>query len=196
MAPSKYVYSTTSINHNWFVLQCRPGNEFAVFIGLESHIKNNHISDISALIVQTEETVIYRKGKKFSKVKPLIPGYLYMKANLTNSVINLIQSGIITLDGKTNWCRFLVNGDRYKKSIAPIHPNQAAMFEKLISNEIKHKSIDELYKINDSVVINSSEPKNVFGVISSINNEIAVVSVNIFNRFTPVSVETRYLRRL
>jgi transcription termination/antitermination protein NusG len=197
---TNYIYinptslSNTSSNQKWYAIRCLSGKEIAVFTGLVNKMKSQQIADISTLVLPTENVSMLRRGKKVVVSKPIYSGYLFVKTNLSNTVINTINTRIVSPTGLELYCRFLVIGNN--KTIQPISVQEAISIEHYLAQPPGSVNSPSLFKVGESIMFNSGELKNVHGVISSMDKHTATISVSIFNRKTPIKVGLEHLRKV
>ncbi len=168
-------------NKKWYVIRAISGNEKKVKQYLESEINRLGISDyISQVLIPTEKIYQVRKGKKVSKERNYLPGYILIEAILVGEIPHIIKSvpGVLGFLGS-------------KGEPVPLRPAEV--------NRILGK-VDELTELGEEVsvpfivgetVTVIDGPFNSFtGVIEEINEEKKKlkVMVKIFGRKTPLEL--------
>jgi transcriptional antiterminator NusG len=165
----------------WYVVRAISGNEKKVKIYLESEINRLHLQDsISQILIPTEKVYLVRNGKKVSKERSYLPGYVLIEAVLTGEIPHIIRNipGVLG---------FLGSKDQ------PVPLRQAEV------NRILGK-VDELseqgaefsipYIVGETVTVIDGPFNSFSGVIEEINEEKKKlkVMVKIFGRKTPLEL--------
>ena len=165
----------------WYVVRAISGNEKKVKIYLESEINRLHLHDsISQILIPTEKVYLVRNGKKVSKERSYLPGYVLIEAVLTGEIPHIIRNipGVLG---------FLGSKDQ------PVPLRQAEV------NRILGK-VDELseqgaefsipYIVGETVTVTDGPFNSFSGVIEEINEEKKKlkVMVKIFGRKTPLEL--------
>ncbi len=165
----------------WYVVRAISGKEKKVKEYLESEINRLNLQDyISQVLIPTEKVYSVRKGKKISKERNYLPGYVLIEAILVGEITHIVK-------GIPNVIGFL--GSKGE----PIAMRQTEV------NRILGK-VDELTsqgeEMNDPFIVGESVkvidgPFNSFsGIIEEVNDEKKKlkVMVKIFGRKTPLEL--------
>ena len=165
----------------WYVVRAISGNEKKVKLYLESEISRLHMQDyISQILIPTEKFYQVRNGKKVSKERNYLPGYVLIEAILVGEVQHTIKNGpgVLGFLGSKN---------------EPIPLRQSEV------NRILGK-VDELseqgtelnipYIVGETVTVIDGPFNSFSGVIEEINEEKRKlkVMVKIFGRKTPLEL--------
>jgi transcriptional antiterminator NusG len=165
----------------WYVVRAISGNEKKVKIYLESEISRLNLQDyISQVLIPTEKVYLVRNGKKVSKERNYLPGYVLIEAVLTGEIPHTIRNipGVLG---------FLGSKDE------PVPLRQAEV------NRILGK-VDELseqgiefsipYIVGETVTVIDGPFNSFSGIIEEINEEKKKlkVMVKIFGRKTPLEL--------
>ena len=165
----------------WYVVRAISGNEKKVKIYLESEINRLKLQDyISQVLIPTEKVYLVRNGKKVSKERSYLPGYVLIEAVLTGEIPHIIRNipGVLG---------FLGSKDQ------PVPLRQAEV------NRILGK-VDELseqgaefsipYIVGETVTVIDGPFNSFSGIIEEINEEKKKlkVMVKIFGRKTPLEL--------
>ena len=165
----------------WYVVRAISGNEKKVKIYLESEINRLKLQDyISQILIPTEKVYLVRNGKKVSKERNYLPGYVLIEAVLTGEIPHIIRNipGVLG---------FLGSKDE------PVPLRQAEV------NRILGK-VDELseqgaefsipYIVGETVTVIDGPFNSFSGIIEEINEEKKKlkVMVKIFGRKTPLEL--------
>jgi transcriptional antiterminator NusG len=165
----------------WYVVRAISGKERKVKEYMESEINRLNLHDyISQVLIPTEKVYSVRKGKKISKERNYLPGYVLIEAILTGEIPHIIKN-------IPNVIGFLGS----KGEAVPMRQTEV--------NRILGK-VDELTdqaeELNDPFIVGESVkvidgPFNSFsGVIEEVNDEKKKlkVMVKIFGRKTPLEL--------
>ena len=165
----------------WYVVRAISGNEKKVKIYLESEISRLKFQDyIAQVLIPTEKVYLVRNGKKVSKERNYLPGYVLIEAVLTGEIPHIIRNipGVLG---------FLGSKDE------PVPLRQAEV------NRILGK-VDELseqgaefsipYIVGETVTVIDGPFNSFSGIIEEINEEKKKlkVMVKIFGRKTPLEL--------
>jgi transcriptional antiterminator NusG len=165
----------------WYVVRAISGNEKKVKIYLESEISRLKLQDyIAQVLIPTEKVYLVRNGKKVSKERNYLPGYVLIEAVLTGEIPHIIRNipGVLG---------FLGSKDE------PVPLRQAEV------NRILGK-VDELleqgaefsipYIVGETVTVIDGPFNSFSGIIEEINEEKKKlkVMVKIFGRKTPLEL--------
>ncbi len=165
----------------WYVVRAISGNEKKVKQYLESEISRLGLQDfIAQVLIPTEKVYQVRNGKKVSKERNYLPGYVLVEAALVGEIPHIIRNipGVLG---------FLGSKDQ------PVPLRQAEV------NRILGK-VDELaeqgaelnvpFIIGETVTVTDGPFNSFSGVIEEINEEKKKlkVMVKIFGRKTPLEL--------
>ena len=171
------------LEKKWYVVRAISGKEKKVKEFIESEIKARGLQDyVSQVLIPTEKVFQFRNGKKISKERSYLPGYVLIEACLIGEVPHIIKN-------VTNVIGFL--GAEKRGEPIPLRLSEV--------NRILGK-VDELaengeelnipFVIGESVKVVDGPFNNFSAIIEEINEEKKklVVSVKIFGRKTPVEL--------
>lgn len=166
----------------WYVLRAISGKESKVKEYIESEMSHSDLSQfVSQVLIPTEKVFQIRNGKKITKERSYLPGYVLVEANLTGEIQHRLRY-------MPNVLGFLTEKDN---TPTPIRQSEV--------NRILGK-VDELQETGEEMLIPFFEgetikvingPFNGFsGVIEEVNNEKKKlkVMVLIFGRKTPLEL--------
>src|SRR5438034_10654171 len=88
--------------HKWYVIRAISGKEKKIKQYIESEISRLKMGDfVKQVLVPTEKIYQIRKGKKVSKERNMLPGYVFIEAILTGEIPHIIQNvtGVINFLG-------------------------------------------------------------------------------------------------
>lgn len=166
----------------WYVLRAISGKENKVKEYIESEMKHSELSQfVSQVLIPTEKVFQIRNGKKITKERSYLPGYVLIEANLTSEIQHRLRF-------TPNVLGFLTEKDN---TPTPIRQSEV--------NRILGK-VDELQEIGEEMLTPYYEGENVkvitgpfsgfTGVIEEVNSEKKKlkVMVLIFGRKTPLEL--------
>lgn len=177
----------SDVKKRWYVIRAISGKEKKVKDQLELEVERNNLSEfVNQILIPTEKVYQIRNGKKISKEKAYLPGYVLIECALVGEVEHTIKS-------MNNVIGFLGG----EKGGDPLPMRQAEV------NRILGK-VDELadtdaemdipYVVGESVKVTDGPFNNFNGIIEEVNEEKKKlkVMVKIFGRKTPL--ELSYLQ--
>ncbi|HZH72030.1 MAG TPA: transcription termination/antitermination protein NusG [Mariniphaga sp.] len=167
----------------WYVLRAIGGKEKKVKEYIEHQIANGDLKGfVEQVLIPTEKVYQIRNGKKISKERNFLPGYVLIEASLVGEVTHLLRN-------IPNVIGFL--GDTKGGHPVPMRPNEV--------NRILGK-VDELaetgeelnipYVVGETVKVVDGPFNGFNGTIEAINEEKKKlqVMVKIFGRKTPLEL--------
>ncbi|MCC6385703.1 MAG: transcription termination/antitermination protein NusG [Bacteroidia bacterium] len=174
---------TTTEGKKWYVLRTLSGKEKKVKQYIETEIKRNNLGNyISQVLIPTMKEVTFNKaGKKITREKNPLPGYILIEAELTGEVPHIIESvnGVIS---------FLGPKGQQPEALRPAEVNRllGKMDELADAEEI----IQIPYQVGDAVKVTDGPFNSFSGVIEEVNEEKKKlkVMVKIFGRRTPLEL--------
>lgn len=92
----------TDTGKKWYVIRAVSGKEKKVKQYIESEINRLKLNDnVSQVLIPTEKIYQIKDGKKVSKERSYLPGYVLIEANLTGEIPHIIQNvtGVINFLG-------------------------------------------------------------------------------------------------
>jgi transcriptional antiterminator NusG len=177
----------SEVKKRWYVVRAISGKEKKVKELLELEIERNNLSQyVDQVLIPTEKVYQIKNGKKVSKEKSYLPGYVLIEAALVGEVEHVVKS-------MNNVIGFLGG----EKGGDPLPMRQSEV------NRILGK-VDELaesdaemsipFVVGENVKVTDGPFNNFNGVIEEVNEEKKKlkVMVKIFGRKTPL--ELSYLQ--
>ena len=80
-------------NFKWYVLRAISGKESKAKEYIEAEMRNSDLSDfVSQIIIPTEKVYIVRNGKKTTKERSCMPGYMLIEANLVGEIAHRLRN--------------------------------------------------------------------------------------------------------
>jgi transcriptional antiterminator NusG len=171
------------VKKKWYVIRAISGKEKKVKEQLELEIERQKLSDyVEQILIPTEKVYQIRNGKKISKEKNYLPGYVLIEAALVGEVEHVIQS--------TNNIIGFLGGE---KGGDPL-PMRESEVNRILGKVDELAEADEEmnipYVIGESVKVIDGPFNNFNGVVEEINEDKKKlkVMVKIFGRKTPLEL--------
>lgn len=172
-------------NFKWYALRTYTGHEQKVKLSIEAEIKRLKLQDKIGEIIIPQETVFeVRGGKRRTKVKNFLPGYIVINMVMdkkNHEIISNIPS-VVSFVGT-------------KKEPTPLQKHEV---DRIIGRVEERKSIETIetaFQVGDPVKVIDG-PFNTFnGTIKEVNYEKqkVKVEVGILGRKTPVELDFRQI---
>lgn len=173
----------SDIEKKWYVVRAISGKEKKVKESIESEIKAMGFQDyVSQVLIPTEKVFQVRNGKKISKERSYLPGYVLIEAALIGEIPHTIRN-------ITNVIGFLgaeKKGDPIPLRLAEVNRILGKVDELAESSE----EINIPYVVGEAVKVIDGPFNNFEGIIEEVNEEKKKlkVMVKIFGRKTPVEL--------
>ena len=85
--------SETASNFKWYVLRAISGKENKVKEYIDIEIKNTDLGQfVAQVLIPTEKVMSVRGGKKVSKERSYLPGYVLIEANLSGEIQHRLRN--------------------------------------------------------------------------------------------------------
>lgn len=177
----------SEITKKWYVVRAVSGKEKGVKEYLEMEVSRMNLADyVSQILIPTERVFQIKNGKKISKEKAYLPGYVLLEAALVGEVSHMVKNipNVIGFLGAEK------GGDPLPMRQSEVNRILGKVDELSVSEE----EMNIPYQIGDAVKVIDGPFNNFNGVIEEINEEKKKlkVMVKIFGRKTPL--ELNYLQ--
>lgn len=172
----------SSSNYKWYVLRAISGKENKVKDYIDSEIKNSNLGQyVAQVLIPTEKVYQIRSGKKITKERSYLPGYVLIEANLNSEIQHHLRN-------IPNVLGFLTEKDN-----TPTPIRQSEVNRILGTVDEMQESGEELlipYYVGDNVKVIAGPFSGFTGTIEEVNNEKKKlkVMVLIFGRKTPLEL--------
>jgi len=167
----------------WYALRTFTGHEAKVKLSIESEIKRLKLQEkISDIIIPQETVFEVRGGKRRTKVKNFLPGYIIIRTMLDKKILDIISNlpSVVSFVGT-------------KTEPAPLQYHE---IERIIGRVEERKSLETIettFQIGDPVKVIDGPFTNFNGTVKEVNYEKQKmkVEVGILGRKTPVELDFR-----
>src|SRR6185295_1668507 len=166
----------------WYVIRAISGKEKKVKQYIESEINRLKLNEyVSQVLIPTEKIYQIKDGKKVSKERNYLPGYVLIEAFLTGEIPHIIQNvtGVINFLGPKG------------EAPAPLRPSEVNRLLGKVDELADSQEIMNIPFVVGETVKVVDGPFNTFsGVIEEVNEEKKKlkVMVKIFGRKTPLEL--------
>jgi len=84
---------TDSTNFKWYVMRAISGKESKVKEYIDAEIKNSDLGQyVAQVLIPTEKVYQIRNGKKITKDRCCMPGYILIEANLIGEIPHRLRN--------------------------------------------------------------------------------------------------------
>jgi transcriptional antiterminator NusG len=171
------------IDRKWYVLRTVGGKEKKVKEYIDSEISNLGLQEyVSQVLIPTERVFQVRNGKKISKERVFLPGYILIEAALVGEIPHILR-------GITNVIGFL--GDTKGGDPTPMRMSEVnRILGKVDELSNKDEEINIPYFVGEMIKVTDGPFNGFTGVIEEVNAEKKKlkVMVKIFGRKTPLEL--------
>ena len=173
----------SEIQKKWYVLRTIGGKEKKAKEYIEGEIASAGLQDyVSQVIIPTEKVYQIRNGKKISKERNILPGYIIVEASLVGEVPHILRN-------VTNVIGFLND----VKGGDPVPMRQSEInriLGKIDEMSVNEEEITIPYVVGETVKVIDGPFNGFNGIIEEVNEEKKKlkVMVKIFGRKTPLEL--------
>ena len=171
------------IDRKWYVLRTVGGKERKVKEYIDSEISNLGLQEyVSQVLIPTERVFQVRNGKKISKERVFLPGYILIEVALVGEIPHILR-------GVTNVIGFL--GDTKGGDPTPMRMSEVnRILGKVDELSNKDEEINIPYFAGEMIKVTDGPFNGFTGVIEEVNAEKKKlkVMVKIFGRKTPLEL--------
>ncbi len=176
---------TLNDNFKWYAIYCASNQEKTTKTNIERELKMNSLEKwVSKIEVPTDKVIINSKGKKILREKIVLPGYIFVNADITNIGV------LPTLRHSKGVLGFINPSDgKMGNRPEPLKKSEVEKFLKISEPEQNDNGVQ--FNKGDRVRITEGAFATFEGIIDNIDThkKIMKVIVKIFSRETPVEVE-------
>ena len=166
----------------WYIVHAYSNFEKKVAEDIENKAKQKGLSErIEQIVVPTEKVVEVRRGRKVDAERKFFPGYVLVKADLTDAVFILIKN-------TPKVTGFL--GDEIRKPM-PITEKEAERILHQVQEGVERPKPSVTFEIGEQVRVSDGPFASFNGFVQEVDEERArlKVEVSIFGRAVPVDLE-------
>lgn len=165
----------------WYIVHAYSNFEKKVAESIEEQARQKGLSHhFEQILVPVEKTVEIRRGRKVDAERKFFPGYVMVRANLTDAVHNLIKNtpkvtGFLGGDGKP----------------VPIPDREAEQILMQVQEGVDRPKPTVMFDVGEQVRVSNGPFASFNGVVQEVDEERSrlKVEVSIFGRATPVELE-------
>jgi len=164
----------------WYIVHAYSNFEKKVAEDIENKAKQKGLSDlIEQIVVPTEKVVEVRRGRKIDAERKFFPGYVMVRANLTDAVFSLIKNTP------------KVTGFLGDSKPVPISDKEAERILHQVQEGVERPKPSVTFEIGEQVRVSDGPFASFNGFVQEVDEERArlKVEVSIFGRAVPVDLE-------
>ena len=165
----------------WYIVQAYSNFEKKVAESIEEQARQKGLSDkFEKILVPTEKVVEVRRGRKVDAERKFFPGYVLVKADLTDEVFSMIKN--------TPKVTGFLGPDNRPVAISESEANQILM---QVQEGVERPKTTISFDIGEQVRVSDGPFASFNGTVQEVDQERArlKVEVSIFGRPTPVELE-------
>ena len=165
----------------WYIVHAYSNFENKVAESIRERAAQNGLTDMfEQILVPTEKVTEVRRGRKVDTERKFFPGYVLVKAELTDQVFHLIKN-------TPKVTGFLGAADKPM----PIQESEALRILQQVQDGVERPKPSVSFEVGESVKVSDGPFASFNGVVEEIDEERArlKVAVSIFGRATPVDLE-------
>ncbi len=172
----------TDTGKKWYVIRAISGKEKKVKQYIESEINRLKLNDnVAQVLIPTEKVYQIKDGKKVSKERSYLPGYVLIEANLTGEIPHIIENvtGVINFLGPKG------------EAPAPLRQSEVnRILGKVDELSDSEEVLNIPFVVGESVKVIDGPFNSFSGVIEEVHEDKKKlkVMVKIFGRKTPLEL--------
>lgn len=174
----------------WYVLQTQSNYEKRVQGAIREQVMMQGLeAEIEEILIPTEEVVEIKKGVKKKSERKFFPGYVLVKANMTDAVWHLLK--------KIPHVTSFVGAERGKKPL-PISNGEAQRLLQQVEEGVDTGRPAVHYEIGEEVRVTDGPFNSFQGIVEGYDEERSrlKVSVSIFGRATPIDLDYTQVEKM
>lgn len=164
----------------WYIVHAYSNFEKKVAEDIEHKAKQKGLSgQIEQIVVPTEKVVEVRRGRKVDAERKFFPGYVLLKAHLTDAVFSLVKNTP------------KVTGFLGDSKPVPITEAEAQRILNQVQEGVERPKPSVTFEIGEAVRVSDGPFASFNGFVQEVDEERArlKVEVSIFGRAVPVDLE-------
>lgn len=165
--------------HKWYIISTYSGHEKKVANQILQRIKANDLeSEVSEVIVPTQEKIVVSSGKKRTVEERIFPGYVLICMEMNDSTWHIVRN----TEGVTNFIGT-------EKKPTPLSEKEAQSI--IAYMDVKQPAYQFSFSVGDAVKVVDGPFADFIGSISEINEDKGQVTVllSVFGRETPITLD-------
>ncbi len=174
----------------WYVIQTQSNYEKRVQAGLREQARLRGVEDeLLEVLIPVEEVIEVKKGVKSKSERKFFPGYVMIKANMTDEVWHVVKSiPRVTM---------FVGAGRGSKPLPISNKEAERMLRQMQDGVDKPRSLIN-YELGEEVRVNDGPFATFQGVVEGVDEEKSrlKVSVSIFGRATPIDLDFTQVEKI
>jgi transcription termination/antitermination protein NusG len=172
----------------WYIVQAYSNFEKKVAESIEEKVKQKGLSHLfEQILVPTEKIIEIRRGRKVEAERKFFPGYVLVRANLTDEAFHLIKNipkvtGFLGSDSKP----------------VPIPDSEADRIINQVQEGVERPKSAMSFEIGEQIRVADGPFASFNGFVQEVDQERSrlKVEVSIFGRATPVDLEFRQVEKV
>ncbi|MGU3401386.1 transcription termination/antitermination protein NusG [Brucellaceae bacterium D45D] len=164
----------------WYIVHAYSNFEKKVAEDIQAKAAQKGLSElIEQIVVPTEKVVEVRRGRKVDAERKFFPGYVLVRATLTDAVFSLIK----------NTPR--VTGFLGDSKPVPVSQKEVDQILSQVQDGVERPKASVSFEIGENVRVSDGPFASFSGIVQEVDEERArlKVEVSIFGRATPVDLE-------
>jgi transcription termination/antitermination protein NusG len=164
----------------WYIVHAYSNFEKKVAEDIEHKARQKGLAgEIEQIVVPTEKVVEVRRGRKVDAERKFFPGYVLVRANLTDAVFSLIKNTP------------KVTGFLGDSKPVPITDKEAERILHQVQEGVERPKPSVTFEIGEQVRVSDGPFASFNGTVQEVDEERAriKVEVSIFGRAVPVDLE-------
>lgn len=165
----------------WYIVHAYSNFENKVAESIRERAAQNGLSEMfEQILVPTEKVTEVRRGRKVDTERKFFPGYVLVKAELTDQVFHLIKNtpkvtGFLGSDNKP----------------MPIQESEALRILRQVQEGVERPKPSVTFEVGENVKVSDGPFASFNGTVEEVDEERSrlKVAVSIFGRATPVDLE-------
>jgi transcription termination/antitermination protein NusG len=166
----------------WYIVHAYSNFESKVAEDIKHKAQQKGLGDlVEEVIVPTEKVVEVRRGKKVDAERKFFPGYVLLKANLTDEVFSLVKN--------TPRVTGFLGGDKARP--VPISEAEVQRILNQVQEGVERPKPSVTFEIGEQVRVSDGPFASFNGFVQEVDEERSrlKVEVSIFGRAVPVDLE-------
>ena len=172
----------------WYIVHAYSNFEKKVADSIKEQAAQRGLSEkFDEILVPTENFVEVKRGRKINSERKFFPGYVLVKADLTDDVYHLIKNtpkvtGFLGADNKPQ----------------PISEAEATRIKGQVQEGVERPKTSVTFEVGETVRVSDGPFAEFNGIVEEVDQQKSrlKVAVSIFGRATPVDLEFGQVQKL